>query len=45
MRKYSWKEYNGKNSLEMQFKLENVVVIKSRNKPDSQCNENWREGD
>ena len=45
MRKYSWKEHNGNNSLEMQFKLENVVVIESRNKPESQCNENWREGD
>ena len=45
MRKYSWRVDNGNNSLEMQFKLENVVVVQNRNKPESQCNEDWRNDD
>lgn len=45
MNKFSWKEDNGNNDTEMQFKVQNIVVIHRRNKPESQCNENWEQDD
>ena len=45
MRKYSWKEIDGSNDVEMQFKLQNIVVVHTRNKPESPCNENWENFD
>ena len=45
MRKYSWQVHDGNVSLEMQFKLENLVVVLNRNKPENKCNEDWKESD
>ena len=44
---YDWKshEHNTPNQYTMRFKIENIIVLKRRNKGANPCNENWKHDD
>ena len=44
-RKYDWGKNESKNDYTMKFEIQNIVVMKRRNKLTANCEENWKQND
>ena len=44
-RKYDWGKNESKNDYTMKFEIQNIVVMKRRNKLTASCEENWKQND